>query len=85
MMMMIMMMDFSRCKKKSKKNFCNLPGITNLIISGQDVAVRTYKNVEYATPKLHKNIVMDGDTMIDKKTGEVLDAEFDSTYWKDNF
>ena len=32
-----------------------------------------------------KNIVMDGDTMIDKRTGEVLDPEVDSTYWKDQF
>ena len=34
---------------------------------------------------LQKNIVMNGDTMIDKKTGEVLDSEVDSTYWKDKF
>ena len=32
---------------------------------------------------LQKNIVMDGDTMIDKRTGVVLDPEGDSTYWKD--
>ena len=32
-----------------------------------------------------KNFVIDGDTMIDKKTGEVLDPEVDSTYWKDKF
>ena len=32
-----------------------------------------------------KNIVTDGDTMIDKRTGEVLDPEVDSTYWKDKF
>ena len=31
---------------------------------------------------LQKNIVMDGDTMIDKITGEVLDPAVDSTYWK---
>ena len=30
-----------------------------------------------------KNIVMDDDTMINKKTGEVLNPEVDSTYWKD--
>ena len=29
---------------------------------------------------LQKNIVMDGDTMIDKRTGEVLGPEVDSTY-----
>ena len=34
---------------------------------------------------LQKNIMMDGDTMIDKRTGEVLDPEVDSTYWKDKF
>ena len=28
---MMMMMDFSRCKKKAKKDFCNLPGVTKLI------------------------------------------------------
>ena len=32
-----------------------------------------------------KNIVIDGDTMTDKKTGEMLDPEVDSTYWKDKF
>ena len=31
---------------------------------------------------LQKNIVMDGDTMIDQRTGEVLDSEVDPTYWK---
>ena len=31
-----------------------------------------------------KNIVMDGD-MINKRTGEVLGPEVDSTYWKDEF
>ena len=34
---------------------------------------------------LQKNIVMDGDTMFDKRTGEVLNPEVDSTYWKDRF
>ena len=34
---------------------------------------------------LQKNIVMDGDTMIDKRTGEMLGPEVDSTYWKDRF
>ena len=34
---------------------------------------------------LQKNIVMDGDTMIDKRTGEVLGPEVDSIYWKDRF
>ena len=29
--------------------------------------------------------MMDGDTMIDKRTGEVLGPEVDSTYWKDKF
>ena len=34
---------------------------------------------------LQRNIVMDGETMIDKKTGEELDLEVDSTYWKNKF
>ena len=34
---------------------------------------------------LQRNIVMDSDTMIDKRTGEVLSPEVDSTYWKDKF
>ena len=34
---------------------------------------------------LQKNIVMDGNTMIDKRTGDVMDPEVDSTYWKDKF
>ena len=38
-----------------------------------------------AWEELQKNIIMDGDTMIDKRTDEVLDLEVDSTYWKDNF
>ena len=32
-----------------------------------------------------KNIVMDGDTMIDRKTGEVLDPEVDSAYCENKF
>ena len=34
---------------------------------------------------LQKNIVKDGDTMIHKRTGEVLNPEVDPTYWKDKF
>ena len=30
-----------------------------------------------------KNIVMDGDIMIHKRTGELLGPEVNSTYWKD--
>ena len=39
---------------------------------------------EHALKGLQENIVMDGDTMIDKKTGEVLGPEVDSMYWKTN-
>ena len=38
-----------------------------------------------ASEGLQKYIVMGGDTMIDKRTGEVLNPEVDSTYWKDEF
>ena len=34
---------------------------------------------------LQRNIVTDDDMMIDKKTGEVVDPEVDSTHWKDKF
>ena len=34
---------------------------------------------------LQKNMVMDGDMMIDRRTGEMLDPEVDSMYWKDKF
>ena len=34
---------------------------------------------------LQKNIVTDGDMIIDKRTGKVLNPEVDSTYWKDKF
>ena len=34
---------------------------------------------------LQKNVVMDGDMMIDKRTGEVLDHEVDSAYWREKF
>ena len=34
---------------------------------------------------LQKHIAMDGDTRIDKRTGEVLNPEVDSTDWKDKF
>ena len=34
---------------------------------------------------LQKNIVVHGDKMIDKRTGEVLDPEIDFTFWKDKF
>ena len=38
-----------------------------------------------AWEELQKNIVMDGDTMIDKRRAEVLDPGIDSTYWKNKF
>ena len=34
---------------------------------------------------LQGNIGTDGDTIIDKRTGEVLDPEVDSAYCEDNF
>ena len=38
-----------------------------------------------AWERLQKNIVFDDETIIYKKTGEVLDAEVDSTYYKNKF
>ena len=34
---------------------------------------------------LEKNIMMDGDTMIDRRTGEVLNLGVDFTHWKSKF
>ena len=38
-----------------------------------------------ASEGLQRNIVMDCDTMINKRTAEALDPEADSTYWKGKF
>ena len=38
-----------------------------------------------ARERLQKYIVMNGDMMIDKTTGEMFGPEVDSTYWKDKF
>ena len=38
-----------------------------------------------AWDELQMNIVMDGDMMIDGRTGEVLDPEVDYTRWKHKF
>ena len=38
-----------------------------------------------AWERLQRNIVMDRDTMINKRTGEVLDPAVDSAYWKNKF
>ena len=55
-----------------------------------DQKIYDQKLMEYTMRKLpweglQKNIVMDGDTMIAKRTGEVFDPKVDSTYWKDKF
>ena len=51
----MMMRDFSRFKRNTKKISCNLPGVTKLIINEQDVSVRTCKKVDYTTLKLYEN------------------------------
>ena len=38
-----------------------------------------------AWEELQKNFVINVNTMIEKRTDEVLDPEVDSTYWKDKF
>ena len=62
-----------------------LPGqqIINQKIYDQKLMEDTMRKL--AWEGLQKNIVMNGDTMVDKRTGEVLDPEVDSTYWKDKF
>ena len=41
--------------------------------------------MKLAWDELRKNIEMDGDIMIDRRTAEVLDPEVDYTRWKDKF
>ena len=38
-----------------------------------------------AWEELQKNIMIDGESMIDKTIGEVLSPDVDSTYWKHKF
>ena len=38
-----------------------------------------------AWERFQKNSLIDGDTMIDKRTGNVLNPDVDSTYWKHKF
>ena len=71
-----MKMHFLRCKKKAKKDFCNLP---------EGYKTNNRKLRKLAWDGLQKNVVMDGDMMIDRRTGEELDPEVDFTYWKDKF
>ena len=46
---------FFEVLKKDQKDFCNLLGVTKLIIHEQDVAVRTCKKVEYTPSELYGN------------------------------
>ena len=148
----MMMMDFLRCKKKAKKDFCNLPegyktnnnkwtktsllGLAKKLNISHRNCMKTKKELEKAIKgtiteskeiiflpdnpvckaclnelrrqqvidkkvydqklrddtwrklawdKLQNNVVMDGDVMIDERTGELLDPEIDLMYWKENF
>ena len=53
--MMMMMIDFLRCKREAKKHFVTRRRVTKLITNKQHVAVRTCKKVEYTPSKLYKN------------------------------
>ena len=48
---MMMMMDFSRCKKEVKNIFVTCLGLIN----EQDITFRACKKVEYTTSKLYEN------------------------------
>ena len=74
---------FFELQKRRLKDFSNLPGVTKLIINDQKLLEDTERKL--AWERLQKNIVMDGDTKIDKRTGEVWSPEVDSMYWKDKF
>ena len=49
----------------------------------QQLMEDTMRKLAWERPQ--KSIVIDGDTMIDKRTGEVLNPEVDSTHWKETF
>ena len=57
--------------------------ITDQYVYDQNLMQDTIRKL--AWDGLQKNIVMDGDMMIDKRRGEVLDPEVDSSYWKEKF
>ena len=57
--------------------------ITNQHVYDQKLIDDTIRKLAWLG--LQKDIVIDGDTMIDRRTGEVLDAEVDLTYWKEKF
>ena len=57
--------------------------VINKKVYNQRLMDDTMKNL--AWDGLQKNIVMDGDTMRNWRTGEVLSPEIDFTYWKNNF
>ena len=54
---------------------------TDQHVHGQKLMNDTIRKL--AWDGLQKNIVTDGNTMTDKRAGEVLGPEADSTYWKD--
>ena len=53
----------------------------NQYVYDQNLMEDTMKKLAFEG--LQKNIVINGDTMIDKRIGEVLNSEVDSIYWKD--
>ena len=57
--------------------------VINEKVHDQRLMDDTMKNL--AWDGLQKNIVMDGDTMRNCRTGEVLGLEVDFAYWKKNF
>ena len=52
-------------------------------IYGQKLMEDTVRKLAWEGLEIY--FVVDGDTMIDKRTGKVLAPEVDSTYWKDKF
>ena len=52
-------------------------------VSNQKLMADTVRKL--AWDELQKNIVIDGDMMIDRRTGEVLGPEVGNTYWKVKF
>ena len=63
----------------------NFEGSESLIKKVYDQKLRDDTLRKLAWDNLQKIIMMDGNVMIDGRTGEVLDQEGDFTYWKDKF
>ena len=71
--------DFLKIYRWCTKTYFNFLTIDTTLLANNPLKFR--KNLFDSS----KNILMDGDTMINERTGEVLNPEVDSTYCKGKF